>query len=249
MSQLNNKVDNDAFGAIFLEFYRKQGPGYYFIERDDGLLSYRTTEPYFQKFNQWSKEEQNLIQTIFQYEFRSVLDIGSGAGRVSLYLQEKGLDILALDISAGSIEVCQLQGIRKFFQGDIFNYHTLEPFDCVLLLGNNLGIGGDYDGTKKLLNKCKELTKNGHIFLHYVSPIPTEDSDHVKYHKLNESGGKRIGEITLRIRYRTLQSDWFKLFLPTEEEFNKIIDDTGLEIVRKWMLSKNSFYVHLAKKS
>jgi len=246
---LNNVITNnadDVFGKVFLEFYENKGPLYYFFERDDGLLQYRLSETYFQDYDLWNKDEQSLVQTIIDNNIKTVLDIGAGAGRTSLFLQNRGIDVVALDISPGAIEVCQRRGIKKVFQGDIFNYNNFHSFDCVLLLGNNLAIGGNYDGTKNLLHSCKELIKpSGYILLHFLSPTPTEDIDHLVYHELNKSREKRVGEITTRIRYRTLVSSWFQLFLPTEKEFNEIIDATGLKIEKKWNNNENSYYVQL----
>lgn len=238
----------DVFGKVYIDFYEKKGPLCYFIERNDGLLSFRRSELYFQNFDHWSKEEQNLIQTIFDNKFKSVLDIGAGAGRVSLYLQDRGVDVVALDNSHGAIEVCQSRGIKKTYQGNIFSYKSTQSFDCVLLLGNNLAIGMDYEGTKKLLLKCKELIKsNGQILLQFVSPVPTENSDHLNYQELNKAQGRRIGEITNRLRYRTMKTSWFKLFLPTEKEFEELIEETGLKILQKWNYTANSFYIQLGK--
>ena len=247
MNLMIRENDEDVFGQIFLDFYENKGPFHYFMERDDGLLQHRLSETYFQDFNKWNNEEQNLIQTIFENNFSSVLDIGAGAGRTSLYLQNKDIDVVALDASKGAIEVCQSRGIKKVFHSDIFNYQNSHSFDCLLLLGNNLAIGGDYDGTKNLLNKCKELIKSdGQILLHFLSPTPTQNTDHLKYHDLNKAQGKRIGEITTRIRYRTFASSWLKLFLPTEIEFEEIINTTQLKILKNWSVNENSFYIQLA---
>ena len=111
-----------------------------------------------------------------------------------------------------------------------------------------MAIGKDYEGTKDLINKCKELINpSGQILLHYFSVIPTQNQDYLRYHDVNKSHGKRIGEITARIRYRTMTSSWFKLFLPTEEEFLELTEKTGLAIINKWKSSETSFYVQLAK--
>jgi 2-polyprenyl-3-methyl-5-hydroxy-6-metoxy-1,4-benzoquinol methylase len=42
-----------------------------------------------------------------------VLDIGVGAGRHSLYLQEKGFNVLGIDVSPLILEVCRKRGLKK----------------------------------------------------------------------------------------------------------------------------------------
>ena len=40
-----------------------------------------------------------------------ILDVGSGAGRISLYLQNQGHEVLATDNSPKALEICRLRGI------------------------------------------------------------------------------------------------------------------------------------------
>ena len=42
-----------------------------------------------------------------------VLDIGCGAGRHSLYLHEKGFDVLGIDNFPLAVKVCSLRGLKK----------------------------------------------------------------------------------------------------------------------------------------
>ncbi|HDO42228.1 MAG TPA: methyltransferase domain-containing protein [Candidatus Bathyarchaeota archaeon] len=42
-----------------------------------------------------------------------VLDIGCGAGRHSIYLQNKGFNVIGIDISPLAIKVCRLRGLKK----------------------------------------------------------------------------------------------------------------------------------------
>jgi 2-polyprenyl-3-methyl-5-hydroxy-6-metoxy-1,4-benzoquinol methylase len=69
-----------------------------------------------------------------------ILDVGSGAGSHSLYLQnEKKLEVTAIDISPKAIKTCQLRGIKNTFVVDVLTLET-EKFDTILLLMNGTGI-------------------------------------------------------------------------------------------------------------
>src|SRR5690606_2282402 len=69
----------------------------------------------------------------------NVLDIGCGAGNHSLYLQENGVNVTAMDKSAGAVETCRLRGVKKTVHSDILDY-SREKFDTLLLLMNGIGI-------------------------------------------------------------------------------------------------------------
>ncbi len=69
------------------------------------------------------------------------LDIGCGAGRVSLYLQRKGLKVTAIDNSPRAIRVCRRRGVRDARVLAIEQIARLPPvsFDTVLMFGKTSG--------------------------------------------------------------------------------------------------------------
>ena len=83
-----------------------------------------------------------------------VLDVGAGAGCHSLVLQEKGLDVTAIDISPLSVETMKERGVKKVLELDFF---TLEgQYDTILMLMNGIGIVGTLD---RMLEFFKQLDK------------------------------------------------------------------------------------------
>ena len=76
-----------------------------------------------------------------------MLDIGAGAGRAALVLQDEGHDVVALDVSEGATNVCRQRGVRATFTGSVFDLAATapEPFDTFLGMGNNLALMGTGD--------------------------------------------------------------------------------------------------------
>jgi len=66
----------------------KKKESYEIIERDDGfIISSGGASTYFAEFKDWPKIQKQAIKLAKG----KILDIGAGAGRVSLYLQKKVL--------------------------------------------------------------------------------------------------------------------------------------------------------------
>ena len=89
-----------------------------------------------------------------------VLDIGAGAGCHSLVLQERGLDVTAIDISPLSVQTMRERGVRQAFAADVMDGEREElagPFDTLLLLMNGLGISGRLHRLPQFLSRLKEL--------------------------------------------------------------------------------------------
>ena len=83
-----------------------------------------------------------------------VLDVGAAAGCHSLVLQERGLDVTAIDISPLSVDTMRQRGIRKVLEQDFFT--VTEEYDTILMLMNGIGIVGTLDRMPaffRLLNK------------------------------------------------------------------------------------------------
>jgi cyclopropane fatty-acyl-phospholipid synthase-like methyltransferase len=94
-----------------------------------------------------------------------ILDIGCGAGSHSLYLQQQGMDITAIDISAGAIAVCNQRGVKNALCRDVMKY-TGTKFDTILLLMNGIGIAGNLRALDFFIDRLLVLlTSKGQIIL------------------------------------------------------------------------------------
>ena len=104
------------------------------------------------------KEMPKLEQKALDLAFGKVLDVGCGAGSHSLYLQnEKGLDVKAIDISVGAIEVCKKRGIKNVEVLDVLKEVT--QFDTILLLMNGTGVFQELNQVTKYLSHLISLLK------------------------------------------------------------------------------------------
>jgi SAM-dependent methyltransferase len=136
-----------------------------------------------------------------------ILDIGCGAGSHSLYLQNKGLSITALDYSAGAVEVCKQRGIKNTICSDIYNYSD-KQFDTLLLLMNGVGLACKLNKINKFFTHLKSLLKPG-------GQIILDSSDIIYMFQEDEDGGYWIpdndyyGEITFNMEYKNEKSNAF----------------------------------------
>src|SRR5512143_2239846 len=121
----------DAYGRLLLAKYESGEPTAEIVERDDGYIDTGAEAgAYFAPYSQWSAQERRAIR----FARGRVLDIGCGAGRHALYLQEKGLDVTGMDSSPGAVRVCKLRGLRRALVRPIAQVGRFRPasFDTVL---------------------------------------------------------------------------------------------------------------------
>ncbi|HAL50671.1 MAG TPA: SAM-dependent methyltransferase, partial [Sphingobacterium sp.] len=92
-----------------------------------------------------------------------VLDVGAGVGSHSLYLQEKGFEVDALELSQTACHIMQQRGVQLIICEDFYKFEG-QKYDTLLFLMNGIGLAGDVDGFRKLLQHSKELlTENGQL--------------------------------------------------------------------------------------
>lgn len=155
----------------------------------------------------------------------TVLDVGCGAGSHSLYLQEKGFDVKAIDISKGAIEVCKQRGIKNAEVKNVLD--ETATFDTILLLMNGTGVFEDLKNTPRYLNHLKQLLNSkGQILI---------DSSDIKYMYEEEDGSfwidtnaKYYGELDYYVSYKGEEEDAFKMLYLDFETLKSVCETVGL---------------------
>ena len=179
-------------------------------ELDDLPVSYLFRD--YQEMNALEKKALDL-------SFGKVLDVGSGAGSHSLYLQnERKLEVTALDISPKSIEICKARGVKNAICDDLLQFSE-KNFDTVLLLMNGTGIFQSLEHIDQYLQKLKSLVaENGQILIDSTDILYMYDQD--------EDGGVLVpatgyyGELDYYLHYKgesELPMKWLYLDFDTLE--------------------------------
>lgn len=221
----------DAFGLALLDHLDHGSDARpHFVERDDGLLESFDTAVYFTGRSILFENDPDITQRAGE----RVLDVGAGAGRHALPVQQSGRHVVALDISPGATEVCRRRSIHETYTGTVLDLADGEPeaFDTILLLGNNLGLLESKDHAPKFLNALARLSRPGtEIIGTCRDPFDTDDPLHLQYHQLNHQRGRLPGQLKLRTRWANVASPWFDYLLLPIAELEVIAAESGWELV------------------
>ena len=205
----------DLMGRAIWDYYYQENPEDLqtetsISELDDLPVSYLFRD--YQEMNALEKKALDL-------SFGKVLDVGSGAGSHSLYLQnERKLEVTALDISPKSIEICKARGVKNAICEDLLQFSE-KNFDTILLLMNGTGIFQSLEHIDQYLQKLKSLVaENGQILIDSTDILYMYDQD--------EDGGVLVpatgyyGELDYYLHYKgesELPMKWLYLDFDTLE--------------------------------
>jgi SAM-dependent methyltransferase len=242
------RASQDAYGRQLLAQYEGGEPTAEIVERSDGYID-TGADPgaYFEPYHAWSLIERRALR----YARGRVLDIGCGAGRHSLYLQEKEVDVTGIDNSPGAIKVCKLRGLKKALVRPISNIDRFKPesFDTVLMLGNNFGLFGSAAGAKRLLKKLSLITApDARIIAGTRNPYLTTDPDHLQYQRANKKRGRMPGQIRLRVRFGKIIGEWFDYLLVSPKEMESLLNGSDWQIERLIGSGEPTYYAVIGKK-
>ena len=222
------KKEHDAMCKAIADFYKG---------RCDGKL--RVLSPMFE-------EDEIPVTTLFR-SFRDmpkleqkalkmakgrILDVGAGSGCHSLWLQDKGLDVTAIDISPYSIETMKERGVVNVVEQDFFTLE--EKYDTILMLMNGIGIVGGLDKLPDFFKHIDNiLAEDGQLLC---------DSSDICYLYEDEDGiielpcdGKYYGELEYTMCYDDICGDsfpWLYIDINTLRNYAEL-HGFKMEIVRR----------------
>lgn len=190
----------DTFGQAIIDYYQQREPEILWINNEYGEPEEMPVEIFFRNAENLPELESAALSLCRG----NVLDVGAGAGSHALLLQDKGLPVTALEISALAAKVIKDRGVKNVICQNIFHYQPVQRFDTVLLLMNGIGLAGNLANLNLLLNHFKSLlTPGGHLIF---------DSSDIAYLYGGNSLPKKTyyGELKYQYQYKKQKGDWFQ---------------------------------------
>jgi SAM-dependent methyltransferase len=223
------KASEDAYGRLIAD-YLETGEGIEIVERDDGFINASDYGPaaYFFPFRKWPKTERAAMR----HARGRVLDVGCGAGRVALHLQERGHEVVGIDLSPLAVDVSRRRGVKDVRELPVTRVgRRLGLFDTIVMFGNNFGLMGSRRRAPWLLRRFRSITNEGALILaESVNPYKTDNPDHLAFHRRNRRRGRMGGQLRIRIRYGRYTTPWFDYLLASPDEMAKLAKGTGWEL-------------------
>ena len=207
---------NDILGNAIMDYYNYERSHILWVHDHHGPKVEMPVSTYFR--NERDMPELELMALSLCKG--TILDIGAGAGSHALVLEDREMDVTAIDISPQLVSVMEMRGVTKFLQGDIFKYKDAR-YDTLLLLMNGIGLVGNTAGLRRFLNHAKTLLNAGGQLIFdssdvaylYEDDIPVMDNYY--------------GEVECRYEYRKKKSEWFSWLYIDRNTLELIASDEG----------------------
>ncbi len=224
---------NDVLGQALFDHYHHRSKSKLFIHNQYGEKETMPIAAFFRDEDDIPDIEWLALERCEG----KVLDIGAGAGSHALILQEKGVEVFAMDISPLAIDVMSARNVANVIKADIFQYQQ-QKYDTLLLLMNGIGLAGTMEKLKTLLLHCKNLLNNGGKLLF--------DSSDISYLYEGKSlpDDRYYGEINYQYEYKKQKTEWFQWLYIDEHSMKKIAESIGFEME---VLLEDEFGQYLAQ--
>lgn len=227
----------DVLGAALLDYYRLGQAQDIITETNISEADEMPVAHFFRGYNDMPLLEQEALQ---RCEGR-VLDIGCGAGSHSLYLQSQGLEVKAIDISKGAVEVAKARGVLNA-QPIHVNAVQAEQFDTLLILMNGTGIFENIAMMPHYLNHLKSLLKTG-------GKVIIDSSDLSYMYDTEENGAiwvpadRYYGELTFTMEYKGIKSEPFDWLYLDQKKMKTLCKQSGFHFS---IVKEGNHYEYLA---
>ncbi|HVP13466.1 MAG TPA: methyltransferase domain-containing protein [Phycisphaerae bacterium] len=189
------------FGKALLAYFEGDTAAELTIRRDDGRETPLPVSWFFRDASRFTPVDRAALE----HCAGRVLDAGAGTGLHSLVLQQRGLRVVAIDVSPHAVTVMKRRGLTEVRSADVLEFQG-GPFDTLLMMGHGIGMVETIDGLDRFLAHARSLiAENGQILLDSMDVRVTDDAGNLAYQEANRKAGRYIGEIRMQFEFRRQQ--------------------------------------------
>jgi SAM-dependent methyltransferase len=225
----DDSVEPDIFGVALWDWVRG-GDEPEVFEREDGYCHQGDgRHAYLVDVREWHDAERLALR----HARGRVLDVGCGAGRVSLELQRRGVEVVGLDSSQYAADASTLMGVRDVWCKSIDDLtDELANFDSFVLYGNNFGMLGTPTATRRWMSGWAKLTgPNARILAGSANPYCGGAPGMTRgYYWRNKTMGRYPGQLAYRYHYGGRVGPWSMWLFVSSQEMRTMLKGTGWTI-------------------
>lgn len=158
-----------------------------------------------------------------------ILDVGAGAGRHALALQERGHDVMAIDLSPICVALCKARGVDNVRRLDVMALasEAEEPigrFDTIFFGMQTIGVAGGVVALGRLLARLTDLlAPDGELIVDSSALREAWEGDQ------SDTTPSR-GEIVLSMRYRGWFGERFPWLYLAQDDLEEVAAGAGFEM-------------------
>ncbi len=228
----------DPFEKAFYDYFDGNHTAKVVVNINKGVADDIPISYFFRAYDEMPELEKKALSMCSG----KILDIGAGSGIHSLYLQDKGMDVIALDIKQGFVDVMKKRGLKNVIHSDIFDYKG-QGFDTLLMLMNGIGFTKNFDGLSGFLQQTKKLLNpGGQIIL---------DSSDLLYLYEEEDGSYAInlndgyyGEVIYQVEYNDIKGEPFDWLYVDYDNLSLHAEEAGFKCEK---IFEDDHYNYLAR--
>jgi SAM-dependent methyltransferase len=200
----------------------------YFFERWLGSKECLNTKDLFEKVRSLEKEALSFLD-----KNDRILDIGAGAGRISIYLKKKGFQVVSLEKSKIIYQVLRKRGLKNVINKDIFKYFPKKKYNIALLFRVHSLFGVEKKNIIKLFEflSQKIICNNGKLLLSSNEPM---------------SGNTRL--LKRRFIFNGQVGPWFKSLHPSFQDVVELSGKCGFKLEKSKKDESNQYFLLLSNR-
>ena len=170
------------------------------FERDEAPLSY-----FFRTPEQFPPLEQLALELCRG----RVLDVGAGSGCHSLALQDRGLEVTAIEILPPLVRILLERGVRDARLATWMDVEA-ETFDTVFMMMNGLGLTETLPGLRRFFKEARRLVHPGGQVLADSTDVRMRlDVEAGRTGALERPDGRYVGELHFQVEYEGRKGEPF----------------------------------------